>query len=88
MAHLSGIVAALAVILLGLGFFAAVALRRKRAIEASGYAEIESADEAIDTLTRTLFELAPAEVHRREDPSGQSWLVSWRREVPRTPVVR
>lgn len=75
MTYLSGIVAALAVILFGLGFFAAVALGRKRAIEAGGYVEIESAGEAIDRLTRTLFELPPAEVHRRDDPSGQSWLV-------------
>lgn len=71
-----GIVAALAVILLGLAFFVSVALRRKRAIEFEGYLEVKTVDASIIELTRALFELSPAEVHRKEDPSGQSWLVS------------
>jgi hypothetical protein len=70
-----GIAGAVAVILAGLGVFVAMALRRKRAIDAGGYVEIERAEDAIAEVTGTLFDLAPAEVHRKEGPSGPSWLV-------------
>lgn len=70
-----GIVGALTVILLGLALFLVVALHRKRAIRANGFVEIETVNEAINELTRKLFELSPAEVHRKEDPIGQTWLV-------------
>jgi hypothetical protein len=75
MDDITGIVSALAVILLGLALFMAVALRRKRTIEAGGYIKVEHADEVIGKLTRKLFEVTAAEVYRREDTNGQSWLV-------------
>lgn len=70
-----GIAAALTVILLGLAFLVAVALRRKRAIEMAGYAEVETVDESLKDLTRTLFDLDPKEVHRKEGPRDRSWLI-------------
>lgn len=70
-----GIVGALAVILLGLALFAALALGRPRAIEAKGYVKAAVPNDTIARLTGTLFELAPAEVHERAEPDGCSWLV-------------
>jgi len=70
-----GIIAALSVILLGVVFFVTRALRRKRAIESDGYKKIDVVDPAIGNLTTTLFEGSPVEVHRKESPSGPSWLV-------------
>lgn len=70
-----GIAGALAVILLGLALFIAIASRRKRAIEAAGYVEVGTADKATIQLTKTLFELSPVEIHRKDEPSGQSTLV-------------
>jgi len=70
-----GIAAALTVILLGLAFLVAVALRRRRAIEMAGYAEVETVDEPLKDLTKALFELAPLEVHRKDDPSDRSWFI-------------
>jgi hypothetical protein len=70
-----GILGALAVILSGLAVLVAVALRRRRAVEASGYVQTETDDEAMGRLTGALFDLAPREVHRKEDASGRSWLV-------------
>lgn len=72
---ISGIVAALAIILIGLTFFVAVALRRKRTIETQGYVKIEMVDQPIKELTKALFELAPTEIHRKVDSNGKSWLV-------------
>lgn len=72
---ITGIVGALALILVGLAFFLAVALRRKRTIETEGYVEIQMVDRTIEELTRALFEFAPAEIHRKVDSNGQSWLV-------------
>lgn len=70
-----GIFAALGVILLGLAFFVTMALRQHRAIEADGYKKTDAVDLSIKDLTTTLFECSPVEVHRKESPNGQSWLV-------------
>lgn len=70
-----GIIAALSVILLGVIFFVAMALRRKRAIESDGYKKIDVVDPSIRSLTTSLFEGSPVEVHRKESPNGLSWLV-------------
>jgi len=72
---ITGIVAALAVIIMGLAFFVAMAVRRKRAIEMAGYVEIGPVDESINRLTRALFDLAPSEIHRKAESIGQTWLV-------------
>lgn len=69
-----GIAAALAVILSGLALFVVVALRKKAAIEKDGFLQTETADEALSSLARSLFDAAPVETHEKEDPSGQSWL--------------
>ena len=69
-----GIAAALAVILSGLAFFVVVGFRRKNAIEKDGFLQTETADEALVSLARSLFDAAPTETHEKEDLSGQSWL--------------
>ncbi len=75
MGDVIGIAAAVTVILSGIAFLVAMALRRKRAIEAAGFVEIERVDEVLNELTKVLFEGVPREVHQKQDPSGESWLV-------------
>lgn len=75
MGDVIGIAAALIVILLGLAFFVAMALRHQSAIEASGYQKVDGVDDRLVDLTRAIFEGVPKEVHRKKDAKGQSWLV-------------
>jgi hypothetical protein len=70
-----GIVVALAVIFSGVAFFITIARSRQRAVEKEGFEETATQDAFLKELTHRLFELAPTEVHRREEPGGQSWLV-------------
>jgi hypothetical protein len=75
MSDLFGIVAALAVIFSGVAFFITIARRRQRAVEKAGFKETAAQDAFLKELTHRLFELAPTEVHRREEPGGKSWLL-------------
>lgn len=75
MGDVIGIAAALVVVLLGLAIIVAMALRRQRAIEASGYQKVEGVDDPLADLTRAIFEGDPKEVHRKKDATGESWLV-------------
>lgn len=70
-----GIIAAVAVILLGIAFFIAVAARRRRAIESSGYARVATPDQSVVDLVAALFDATPAEAYRRDEPGGPTWLV-------------
>ena len=69
------IAAALFVISMGIAFFAAMALRRTRAIQGSGFVEVSAPDNAINRLTKSLLGETPSEVYHREHAGEQSWLV-------------
>lgn len=69
-----GIASALAVILSGLAIFVFVAQRRKNAIEHEGFVRAATGDGALASLTKSLFDAAPIEIHEKEDKSGRSWL--------------
>ena len=75
MDNIIAIAGALAVILSGVAVFVIVAQRRTRAIQAAGFVELKTADEALNELTRAIFDVTPREVHHKEDAGGQSWLV-------------
>lgn len=75
MDNIIAIAGALAVILSGVAVFVVVAQRRTRAIQAAGFVELKTADEALNELTRAIFEATPREVHHKEDAGEQSWLI-------------
>lgn len=70
-----GIAAALAVILSGVAIFVAVARRRTRVVQEAGFAELKTADKALNELTEAIFEVSPREVHQKQDAGEHSWLI-------------
>lgn len=75
MENVLGILGAVTVLVMGLLVFTKIAWRGRREIRAAGYNQVEGANQEIANLSKKLFDREPAEIYRKEDSKGESWLV-------------